>query len=708
MAETVDHQTYKRAAHAALLGLITQLIVALGVALLGLYGQTPALYAATWHLFAGGAIWLILWLTYKQHQLERLESLEAEQLAQSDEQAARLFDEAGQQLAIARKRLEGFYKWGLNGISLVVAGYLLAVGGALLWGNYQAATGPTALGLSETAAPLLIAGLSTLIAFVAFIVGRYVSGMTREPAWTLLRGGAGFMMGSALITLLIVIAALGAFFGQPVGFTILALAIPALMAVLGLEMLLALLLSIYRPRQAGQPMRPAFDSRILGWLSSPESIGRIVSETLNYQFGFEISRSWFYRLLARAVTPLLILGAVILIGLSSIVIVAPQQQALITTGGRIVGEPAGPGLHLKWPWPLGGAKKYNTARVKTIEVGSMPHTAHENFIWSDAHEGEHQDYLITAPPRVPEQRAALRTAIGELVGATTQVHYTIADLKQYATGAEKPRELVTTLAQRAMDEYFATHTSDALLAGGRSQAGVAITEKLQSMVDRHRLGLTITGVDVVHVHPPQGQGVVEAFHEAVAARQQKQTRIAEARKEAVQILASVAGSRQQAMEISQAKAKLDELRQQRRQLQQKLDASSTETGSSDSPSAATQPSEKLASLEKSIAKQRRHIETLIQSAGGEAARMLAEARAARWRRPLQAAGKAERFTAQLQAYQQAPRYYRMRQYLDVLGTTLKEPRKFLMTAEAKGVPTIRLNLESAGQGIEGILEQANE
>jgi regulator of protease activity HflC (stomatin/prohibitin superfamily) len=727
MTTPANHQTYRRAAGAALLGLATQLLIALAMALLALYGQAPALYAATWLLFAGLAIWLILWLTYKQHEQERLEALEAEQLAQSDEQAARLFDEAGQQLAVARRRLTGFYKFGLNGISLLTAVYLLAAGAMLLWANDLA--GPPlrdAAGLSGQAQPLPVIFLTFALAFIAFIVGRYVSGMTRLDAWQLLRGGAGFLMGSALISALLTAAAIASFFGQPAVLAVMAIVIPAFMIVLGIEYLLALLLSIYRPRQSGEPMRPAFDSRILGWLSSPESIGRIISETLNYQFGFEISRSWFYQLLARAVTPLIVTAALVLIALSSLVIVPPHQQAVITTFGAMAGDPVGPGLHLKWPWPVGHAEKYDTARVKTLELGASQHGEEQTFeknhdhgahqsashlLWTDQGASPDGDYLITAPPTFQNARG-ISSAFGELVGARIRVKYKIGDLQQYVTSATTPEQLLADLADREMNAYFATRTIDTILSHGRRRAGEVIQQRLQKAVNQHNLGLAVTYVGLTHVHPPQGKGVIEAFHEKVAALQQQQTRIAEARKQAVQTLASVAGSRQHAMAIGQARLKLSEMQSKRRTLRRQTEDTNDTSPSRPSPGNASaspsdrSPKQQLASLDKKIAEQKRHIETLIQDAGGEAARILAEARAYRWTRPLASQGKAIRFAAQLEAFQQAPSYYRMRAYLDVLGRTLQQPRKFIMTAEAKVPPTIRLNLESAGSPVEQLMGES--
>src|SRR5690606_10798683 len=156
-----------------------------------------------------------------------------------------------------------------------------------------------------------------VLGFVAFLVARYVAGMTKVREWTLLRGGASYLMGAVLIAVLLLAGAVAAYFGNLGVLTVMALVIPGLMALLGLEIALGFVLGMYRPRRPGEINRPAFDSRVFGLLTRPESLGKIINETINYQFGFEISRSWFYRLIAKAITPLLVVGMLVLIGLTS-------------------------------------------------------------------------------------------------------------------------------------------------------------------------------------------------------------------------------------------------------------------------------------------------------------------------------------------------------------------------------------------------------
>lgn len=693
-----DQQTYKRAATAACLGLFIQLGLALGMAMLGLYADSSAINSATCYLFGGLPVWLMLWIVYHQHQLERVETLEAEQLSREDAEAARLFDEAGQQLALARRRLENLYKYGLNGVSLVVGIYLLGVGVWLFISHYEAIqgamaiSGPLASFLSVFAAettrqvsPLAVAAPAGVIAFIGFIVGRYVSGMTQEREWQLLRGGAAYLMGNVVMSSLVCLAALGAFFGSIVGYAILSLLIPLVMGLLGAEMLLAFVFGVYRPRRQGELTRAAFDSRILGWLSRPESIGKIVSETLNYQFGFEISRSWFYGLLSRAITPLALVGALVLLGASSLVIVGPQEQAVVTKFGHIT-RIAQPGLSFKWPWPVGGVQTFVTGRVQQIVVGSdTKPEVNGPVLWSDPHEKGKEQYLVVAPPRVQGQRLGVKTGAAELTGCRVVVKYRIDDLRSYVKSALEPEKALTMLAQRRLTEYLATHSIDSQLSGGREVGGPILRREIQADSNAYGLGLGIAFVGITEIHPPHE--VAKAFHDQIGALQQKQSEIQKAIKKATTTLAEVAGSRDQAIAIDRAKQDLDTMVGQLGKLKT---SSSAETA-------------KTAALEKQIKQQSVKIQKLIEDAGGQAAEILAEARGDRWSHALSEAGKAERFSAQLEAYRKAPYYYAMRLYLDTLAQGIKNQRKIVITADQTAPPVIRFNLESQSSALESVL-----
>ncbi|MEM1108992.1 MAG: SPFH domain-containing protein [Planctomycetota bacterium] len=706
---TDDQQTYGRAGSAALLGLGTQLVFAVIVAGLGLYSQSSAFYAATWYLFGGLPIWITLWMLYNQHRLERVEALEAEQLAQEDARAAALFDEAGHNLATARKRLDSFYKWGLNAVSITVAIYLLAAGLALFFGNYNqidSVDGESdyqrflASALSNPLTnPWMLVGFTTLIGFLGFLVARYIAGMTRVEQWQLLRGGAAYLIGNVLVVILLGAATLAFVLMQNAGvLAALSLVIPALMALLGLETLLAFVFGIYRPRKANEVVRPAFDSRLLGWLTSPESLGRIVSETINYQFGFEITKSWFYVLLGRALTPLILFGGLLLIGMTSVVIVAPNQQAVITNQGAFA-RIAEPGVSFKMPWPVGRARKVDVARSQQVVIGGYDVSKRipgKATLWTNEHVLSGDDkYFVTAPTQIDDPAIRIRveqelqgfdslqegdpsaeatgSSSGSLISMQAIVTYNIGDLAAYvaADSVSRPEQVLAAIAQRHLNAIVATRQVDALLGEGKTEAGKELLALVRRDVAQY--GLNVQDVSLYDVHPPKDDEVADAFLKQVNALQSQKTAVENAERDAIGTLSNAAGSRAEALRIEKAIAQLTALREQR--------------------DAAGAP----ADIEAQIVEQEAQINRLIDRAGGEAARVLANARQQRWEVALAEKAESGRFAFELSAFNLAPEYFKTRYYLDAIAEAFGESnRRVISTVPITDDSTIRLNLEDAG------------
>ncbi|MBL4699946.1 MAG: hypothetical protein JKX85_01690, partial [Phycisphaeraceae bacterium] len=535
-----DQQTYRRATTAAIVGLVVQVVLSIAVALVGLWAGSPALNAATWYFVGGIPIWIVLCLLYNQHRIERVEALEAEQLIHQDQQAAAMFEEQADDLDLARRRLEKLQKWGLNIVSLLVALYLLGVGGYYFTAN-KALMGETVDVLNKEANPTVLLFLCAGIAFLSFAVGRYVSGMTSVKEWKLLRGGASYLMGNFVIAILGVVGAVVVLTSESVVIMgTMAIVIPGIMFFIGLEILVTFMLGAYRPRKKGEVGRPAFDSRVLGMLTAPKSLASIVSETVNYQFGFEITTSWFYKDLSKAVLPLFALGVLVVWLSSSLVVVQPHQMALILTNGAITGEPAKPGLHLKCPWPLGTAQKFDVERVQQIYVGSVRNRTDENIpiLWTNQHSVDQERYMVTAPTHASHDTDVLNSTtlkqsnsgVG-LLPAEVVVQYRILAerLEDYATSADNPEKLLENMADRHVNKYFATHNVDYLLAKGREAGAAALKQVIAA--DAMKLGMEVTFVGITSIHPPTKSEVSDKFHEVINALQQKESAIQDARGE---------------------------------------------------------------------------------------------------------------------------------------------------------------------------------
>ncbi len=678
-----DQQTYQRGLSAALLGGAVQLAVALILLVLGLWLGSRVVIAATWHAFGGLGIWIMLAVIYQQYRMVRLEALEADELRQTQGADSSIFESAADELTLAQRRLERLQTWGLPIISLLTAGYLI-VAGAWLALAHRPLLGADAMvrdtldpdpllamivGAPAIERPGFVLALLMGLWFLTFVIARYFAGMTRQSEWSLLRGGAGYLMGSSILAVVLAIGYGLLFLPSAVVLKYLAVAIPLLMVLLGAEMAINLVLNIYRPRKPGQMPKPAFDSRLLSLLTTPESIARSINEALNYQFGFEVSRSWFWQLFSRAFGYLVLLGMAVLIGLSMLVIVEPDQQAVVTRFGSLTGEPLEPGLHVKAPWPFATATRYNVTGIRQIRIGSAEAGLRPGvpILWTNEHHQGKPIHLITAAPAHVDQEDDARAAAPSISLVNTEVfiHYRIGDVMQYTRSATDPDARLAAMGERLLGRYLLRRDVDAWVGPARQQAGRELREQLQRLVDQENLGLEIVDVPVASIHPPQT--VADAFHLTVIAEQEKQSAIEIARREATQMLASAAGTVDQAEQISAAAAQLERLR------------------------ADGAPAEQ-------IARQARQVEQLVFNAGGDAAQRLAQARAERWDKENVERGQVALYQAQLLAFRQARDYYKLRTYLNALAESLDGARKFVLLADRDRL-ILRGDLTDLGPGL---------
>lgn len=368
----IDHIAYQRATRVAVFGLTLQAAIGLLLLVFGIVaGDTTILFASGYAL-VGVPVWLCLVILFHQHRLERLEALESDEL-----QAQRLaghgsaFETEVTEFRVASRRLEQMYKWMSPIFSWAIIVALTVVAGRWLWlmsihqspgyeGNFD-----------FTIADARFRGWTLAIclgvAAVSFIFSRFVAGMARQPAWQNLRGGAGYMVGNAVVMLATAAGFIFTYFENTVVLSWIARGVLYFMLVFAAETILNFLLNLYRPRRVGEVPRPAFDSRLLSLLSAPDSIVRSINEAINYQFGFDITSSWGYQLLLRVAWKLVALAVLVLVVLNSLVIVEPHQQAVRTRGGEIVGDESyGPGLMVKWPWPFESAEVYDVTRIRAL------------------------------------------------------------------------------------------------------------------------------------------------------------------------------------------------------------------------------------------------------------------------------------------------------------------------------------------------------
>ncbi len=200
-----DHLAYQQATRVAGMGLLLQAAIGLILLIYGFLFQDSTFVIASEPVLAGVLVWISLMVIFHQHRLERLEALERDDLAsERGVEAAGIFEEG--ETDVAARRLRLMYTWLMPVSSLLVAGLLVLFGWqTLVWfrdlENPEMQIRPFSVG-SNLGWQLAI---SLGLALIAFIFSRFVAGMAATPVWSNLRGGAGHMVGNALVLLAVAV-----------------------------------------------------------------------------------------------------------------------------------------------------------------------------------------------------------------------------------------------------------------------------------------------------------------------------------------------------------------------------------------------------------------------------------------------------------------------------------------------------------------------
>ncbi len=501
--------------------LIALVLGAIGTGFAAATGASTAAWVASWFMAMGAAVAVMTWVHGWLMHRERLERLEFEQFERGQGESA-LFAARADTFPTARLRGQ-FERFLVPAFTVVLAG---VQGFASYW-FWTRMRGEGAAGGTSTT---VVLSLHALIALVMFVLGKYSSGMARHAGQRLLRpAGSQLLLGAFLSGLCAVGAALGHFgFGQID--LHLAHGFAGLLVLVGVETVLSLVLEIYRPRVAGQEVHPPYESRLLGVLGQPDGLLRTAAQTLDYQFGFKVSETWFYRYVETAFSGLVLLQLTIAWFSTCVVVIEPHEQALLERFGKpVVGRPVlDPGLHVKWPWPVDRAHVFPSQEIRTFNVGFVPDPALEmedTLLWTRAHYLEEFNLLVASGEGAEASTADASTLAVpvNLITVSIPVQYRVTNLVEWAVGHVDGERVLPMLATSEVTHYLVSVDFEEFMSRGRQRAASVLRERIQARAVAERLGVEILFVGLQDVHPPVQ--IAGAFEAVVGATQERETRV---------------------------------------------------------------------------------------------------------------------------------------------------------------------------------------
>lgn len=682
--------TDRRGELVAVLGCVLCLLAAAALAALGAWCYSTVVWALACVIAGGVGIWILTWIQLHQLRLLAEEQLEVSELERQRQQrlggTQTIFDEEEldqmDKFAMGR-RLRTVEQFLIPPLALVVALLQLAAGIAILPWLWPFPPFEAALAASEPQHVPVAIFVGGGMAFTFFMLSRFAIDMSRLHDWAVLRAGGNYLFGCSIASLValaaLVCTTLDLFNVENWATTILGFALCGLAC----ESISNFVFDFYRPRIPGQVQRPFFESRLLGLFSEPGGILRSFAKDINYQFGFQVSETWFYKLMGGAVLPLLALQLLVVFLLTVFVVVPPGHQAVVERFGEPWPQTAKPGIHLTWPWPIDRATVIPVDRVRRMEIGHDAKKAEFQkagmaILWTKKH------FVTEYKLLVADRQASDNVKVPvNLLSVSMPVQWRVKpqddQVIRFYRQATEPAKLIESLAYQELTRYAAQADILDLLGERGIAAASTLKRNLQAACDRNGNDGKGLGIEIVHlgidgIHPPPDEEVAKSYEEVVNASEKKESKILEALGDAAQERVKAGGIMWE--KIYDAIQAEDRAR-------------------NDSAVDAEERTEQVEHLMRTVA-------------GGTAGTRAARADQRTYDRVFNEMAESERYGVRVAAYEATPATYKLRTYLQMLEKLLANTRKYVVAIddankvlyEIDTKSRERMDILSVGEGVE--------
>lgn len=504
-------------------GGVVNFLVLLAVGIAGFivagYAHSPAGQIAMIFVGLGALVAAVGWFQMRLEERERLEKLEFDELARSKGGSA-LFQSSAADAFPAQRSREQFERFFLPAFTVFL--FLIEAAGAFfIWRSL--AREPL---LALPGRTLVAMSLFALFALVLFLLGKFSATVARLENDRLLRPGASFLLLNAYGSIAVAVGLGLVYLGYAQADLYVARGLCVVLGLIALETLISLVLEIYRPRLKGKVTRPLYESRLVGLLGQPEGLFTTAAQALDYQFGFKVSETWAYQMISEK-SVVFIAGLVAAAVLSScFVFLDPGEEAIVERFGHAAtaADVLGPGGHLKLPWPIDKAYRFETGKIQTFNVGFEPDPARETdptILWTIPHYKQEYNLLVANREEtalaITNQDVTEQAVPVNILVAGIPVQYRITNVLAWAYGQAEPATLLQQLATREMVRYFAGVDFFDIMAANRTEAARELQQRIQANANALNLGVEIFFVGLQDVHPPTK--VASAFEDVDGAAQ---------------------------------------------------------------------------------------------------------------------------------------------------------------------------------------------
>jgi membrane protease subunit HflK len=217
--------------------------------------------------------------------------------------------------------------------------------------------------------------------------------------------------------------------------------------------------------------------------------------------------------------------------------VQAESQGVVLRFGKYI-KTVDPGLRVKMPFGIDSVEIVPVRRQLKQEFGFGTAGATNPRQYSSSRSWENEKNMVT----------------GDLNAATVEwiVQYRINDPRQYLFQVRDPGDTLRAVSESVMREVVGDRTVDEVITVGRQEIEVFVLQRLQELVNKYEMGLSIDQVQLKDVNPPDP--VRASFNEVNQAQQQRVQLVNEANREYNKVVPLARGEADQKIKAAEGYA----------------------------------------------------------------------------------------------------------------------------------------------------------
>src|SRR5260221_8557703 len=216
--------------------------------------------------------------------------------------------------------------------------------------------------------------------------------------------------------------------------------------------------------------------------------------------------------------------------LTSVYLVAPDQQAVVTRFGAVVEPRVLPGIHLSLPWPIDSVTKLKVQQLQRLVVG-----------------GDLPDGVLG---RMQPLQSQWITGDQNIINMRVVVQYSVSIPADYLFQSQDVARAVGAAVESEMARRIATRNVDAVLTTEKAAIQEEVRAASQKRINDYRSGVLLSTINIESVTPPPE--AADSFRDVASARADAVRIVNQAEGYANDVIPKARGEARQLIEESEA------------------------------------------------------------------------------------------------------------------------------------------------------------